>query len=67
MSLFFPVHRPRVGLSFTERGLAMVELRQGWGKPVIARVSERPLPDGVLRPSATEPNILDREIVEKEL
>jgi hypothetical protein len=45
----------------------MVELRQGWGKPVIARVSERPLPDGVLRPSATEPNILDREIVEKEL
>ena len=67
MSLFFPVHRPRVGLSFTERGLAVVELRRGWGKPEIARVSERPLPDGVLRPSATEPNILDREIVEKEL
>ena len=67
MSLFFPVHRPRVGLSFTERGLAVVELKRGWRKPEIARVSERPLPDGVLRPSATELNILDREIVEKEL
>ena len=67
MSLFFPVHRPRVGLSFTARGLAVVELRRGWGKPVITRVSERPLPDGVLRPSATEPNIRDREIVEQAL
>lgn len=67
MSVFFPVHRPRVGLSFTERGLALVELRRGWRKPEIARVGERPLPDGVLRPSATEPNVLDHETVEKEL
>lgn len=67
MSLLFPVHRPRVGLSFAERGMALVELRRGWRKPVITGVSERLLPDGVLRPSATESNMLDREILEKEL
>jgi len=67
MSFFFPVHRPRLGLSFTERGIALVELRRGWGKPGIARVRERPLPNGVLRVSATEPNLLDRKAVEVEL
>jgi hypothetical protein len=67
MNLFIPVHRPRVGLSFTGQGIALVELRRAWRKPVITRVRERPLSDGVLRPSATEPNICDRETVEKEL
>ena len=67
MSVLFPVHRPRVGLSFTERALALVELRRRWRKPEIARVAERPLPEKVLRPSAAEPNILNCEIVEREL
>jgi hypothetical protein len=67
MSVFFPVHRPRVGLSFSEQGLALVELRRGWRKLEIARVAERPLPEKALHPSATEPNILEREIVEQEL
>lgn len=67
MSLLFPVHRPRVGLSFTERGLALVELRRGWGKPRLVRVHERALPDGILTPSATEPNVKDVDALAKEL
>ena len=47
--------------------MALVELRRGWRQPVITGVSERLLPEGVLRLSATEPNMLDREILEQEL
>ncbi len=67
MSLFFPVHRPSTGLSFTERGLALVELRRGWQRPRIARIIERPLPEGVLALSASEPNVKDREALVKAL
>jgi hypothetical protein len=67
MSLFFPVHRPSTGLSFTERGIALVELRRGWQKPGIARVTERPLPEGLLTLSASEPNVKDRAALVKEL
>ena len=67
MNLFFPVHRPSTGLSFTERGIALVELRRGWQKPGIARIIERPLPEGVLALSSSEPNVKDREVLIKEL
>jgi hypothetical protein len=67
MSLFFPVHRPSTGLSFTERGLALVELRRGWHKPGIARITERSLPEGMLVLSASEPNVKDRGELAKEL
>lgn len=67
MSLFFPVHRPNAGLSFTERGIALVELRRGWHKPGIVRIHERPLPEGMLVLSASEPNVKDRGGLVKEL
>ena len=68
MSLFFPVHRPSTGLSFTERGIALVELRRGWHRPPgIVRINERPLPEGVLKLSASEPNVKNREVLVKEL
>jgi hypothetical protein len=67
MSLFFPVHRPSTGLSFTERGLALVELRRGWQRPGIVQIHERPLPEGMLVLSASEPNVKDRGGLAKEL
>jgi hypothetical protein len=67
MSLFFPVHRPGTGLSFTERGLALVEIRRGWQSSGILRINERPLPEGVLKLSASEPNVKNREVLTKEL
>lgn len=67
MSLLFPVHRPRTGLSFTERGIALVELRRGWHKPGIVRINERTLPAGVLALSPSEPNVKDRDRLVKEL
>lgn len=67
MSLLFPVHRPRAGLSFTERGIALVELRGGWDKPGIVRINERTLPEGVLALSSSEPNVKDRDALDKEL
>ena len=67
MSFFFPVHRPRAGLSITERGIALVELRRGWHRPGIVRLNERTLPEGVLALSASEPNVKDRDALTKEL
>ena len=67
MSLFFPIHRPRLGLSVTERGIALVKLRRGWDKPGIVRITEQALPEGVLALSATEPNVKDREALVKAL
>jgi hypothetical protein len=67
MSFFFPVHRPRTGLSFTERGIALVELRRGWHRPGIVRIHERTLPAGVLALSVSEPNVKDRDTLAKEL
>jgi hypothetical protein len=67
MSLFFPVHRPRAGVGFTEQGLALAELRRGWHRPGIVRISDRPLPKGVLVMSASDPNVKDRNLLAKEL
>ena len=67
MSLFFPVHRPHTGLSFTEHGIALVELRRSWHRPGIVRINERTLPAGVLALSALEPNVKDRDTLAKEL
>lgn len=67
MGILFPVHRPRVGLSFTERSLALVELRRGWRKPRVVRVHERAVPEGLLTPSACESNVKDSDALAKEL
>jgi hypothetical protein len=56
-----------MGLSVTERGLALVELRRRWQKPGISRVTERPLPEGMLALSASEPNVKDRAALVEEL
>jgi len=62
-----PVHRPRLGLSLSDRGLALAEVRRGWRGPSIIRVQERPLPAGVLASAADEPNIKNREALLNEL
>ncbi len=67
MNLFFPIHRPSTGLSFTERGIALVELQRGWRKPGIQRIQERSLPEGALALSSSEPNVKDRDALVKEL
>jgi hypothetical protein len=67
MSVLFPIHRPRLGLSVTERGIALVQLRRGWHKPGILRVHEQALPEGLLTLSASEPNVKDREALVKAL
>ena len=67
MGLWCPVHRPRMGLSLSDRGLALVEVRRGWRGPSIVRVQERPLHAGVLTPAADEPNIKNREALLHEL
>ncbi|HEX7767861.1 MAG TPA: hypothetical protein VF443_14190 [Nitrospira sp.] len=67
MGLWCPVHRPRMGLSLSDRGLALVEVRRGWRGPSIVRVQERPLPAGVLTLAADEPNIKNREALLNEL
>jgi hypothetical protein len=67
MCLFLPVRRPCAGLSFTERGIALVELRRGWQRPTIVRINERTLAQGVLALSASEPNVKDHDALVKEL
>lgn len=67
MGLWCPVHRPRMGLSLSDRGLALVEVRRGWRGPSLVRVQERPLPAGVLTPAADEPNVKNREALLNEL
>lgn len=66
--IFFPVHRPRIGISFNAHQLNLVELRRPWFRQrVVRRAAERPLPDGALRPSAMEVNVVDRDAVVREL
>ena len=67
MGLWNPVHRPRMGLSMSDRGLALVEVRRGWRGPSLVRVQERPLSAGVLAPAADEPNIKNQEALLHEL
>ncbi|MGH7206076.1 MAG: hypothetical protein ACREI2_07700 [Nitrospiraceae bacterium] len=58
----FPVHRPTIGLSFSAQALSLVEVRRSWFRnPCVRRLSDRPLPPGLLRPSPSELNVTDVE------
>ncbi|MEW6246280.1 MAG: hypothetical protein AB1555_06155 [Nitrospirota bacterium] len=68
MLALFPVHRPRLGLSFSAEALSVVEIRRPWfAKPRVRRISDRPLLPGLLRPSASELNMADPEVVAHEV
>jgi hypothetical protein len=68
MFSLFPVHRPRIGVSIRARALDLVEVRRRWGRPpIVRRFITRPLPDGLVAPSATALNITDGEAFAKEL
>lgn len=67
MSLF-PIHRPRVGISVRAHGLDLVKIRRRWGRqPLVQRVVSRPLPPGLLTPSAASLNIVDEAAFVAEL
>lgn len=68
MRALFPIHRPRVGISLSASALRLVALRRPWFRPpVLQKVLERPLPDGLLRFSPTESPVADLEALAKEL
>jgi hypothetical protein len=58
----FPITRPYIGLSIGHRTLSAVEVRRDWraGRALRLRgCRSRELPVGLVRPSATEPNVPD--------
>lgn len=68
MFSLFPIHRPRVGISFRAQALELVEVRRRWGMaPTVTRLATRSLPAGLLVPSSTAPNMADPAVVAKEL
>lgn len=68
MFSLFPIHRPRLGLSFRAQALELVEVRHRWRRvPIVTRLASRSLPPGLLIPSATMPNMADPVMVAKEL
>jgi len=68
MVSLFPIHRPKLGISFRAHALDLVEVRRGWGRtPTVTRVATRPLPAGLLTPNATTSNISDPAMLAKEL
>lgn len=68
MVSLFPIHRPRVGISFRAQALELVEVRRGWHRvPTVTRLATRSLPTGLLTPNATTPNISESATLAKEL
>lgn len=68
MFSLFPVHRPRLGISVRSHALDLVEVRRGWGRaPMVTRLLSRPLPAGLVVPSATQPNVSDPAALATEL
>lgn len=68
MFSFFPIHRPRLGISFCAQALDLVEVRRRWRRvPTVTRLARRSLPAGLLAPSAAAPNMADPAAVAKEL
>lgn len=59
----FPLTRPRLGLSIGAHTLSLVEItrdwRRGWQGSGIRSCRVRELPDGLVRPSASDPNVSD--------
>ncbi len=68
---FFPVHRPRLGLSFSGQSMSVVELaarwKSGWPGASLVRATEQPLPPGLLRPSESAPNVSDVSALAQEV
>jgi hypothetical protein len=56
-----------LGISISDDKLGLVEVRRGWNKPSLRRYAERPLPAGLLRLSASEPNVSDVSALAREL
>ena len=68
MVSLFPIHRPKLGISFRAHALDLVEVRRRWRRaPIITRLATRPLPAGLLTPNATTPTISDSTTLAKEL
>jgi hypothetical protein len=55
----FPIRRPRLGLSIGAHTLGLVEVTRAWSGLDIRRCCLRELPAGLVRPSASDPNISD--------
>ncbi|MCZ6780690.1 MAG: hypothetical protein O7C73_03480 [Nitrospirae bacterium] len=71
MMALFPIRHPRLGLSIDARTITLAEVRRdwrrGWTSLALRRSSERELPPGLIRPSATEPNVSDVSALAAEL
>ena len=67
----FPFRRPSIGLSIGARALSLVEIRRHWGRGRqrvgLRRWSERVLPDGLVRLSASAPNVSDVAALAREI
>ncbi len=63
----FPFRRPSLGLSIEADTLALAEVRRGWGRLSLRRCAERDLPDGLVRVTATGPNVADVAALSKEV
>ena len=70
-----PVRRPTIGVSIGSKALSLVEVSRNWRpgrtRPWLARslqrCTEQPVPPGLIRPSATEPNVSDLAALTHEL
>ena len=68
MFSFFPVHRPRSGVSLRANSLDLVEVQRRWRRPpLVRRLVSRPLPPGLLTPSCTMPNVSEHGTFVREL
>ncbi len=67
----FPVHRPRIGLSFSGQTIGLAEVgprwRTGWHGTHLRRVCEQRIPAGLIRPSPATPNVSDVSILAREV
>lgn len=67
----FPFRRPHLGLSIGAGMLGLAEVRRDWrqgrGRLKLHRSGDRALPPGLIRPSATEPNMKDVTALTDEL
>lgn len=67
----FPVHRPRLGLSFSGQSLSLVELaprwQPGWHGSHLRRVRAQPMPEGLVQPSPTTLNVSNVSTLAREV
>ncbi len=67
----FPFRRPSIGLNIGARSLSLIEIRRDWGRgrqgAGLRRCSERDLPDGLVRLSASAPNVSDVAALAREI